>query len=395
MSAAIPRFAATAAAGDDPNDVVTRAASAIAQQLDGTTPTLVAVFASPRLLADPWEVLEALHQLLHPTALLGAMSEAPIGGGHEYEDRPALALWAAVLPGVTPVCRHLTIGPDGERPTVGAWQQELSQLPRDTPVLCLADPFTFAADVLLTDHRQAGLPAPVGGLASGGQRAGDHVLFAGRDVHFEGGVVAALPGVHARTLVSQGCVPIGPDMVITAGGGNRIDELAGVPAYEKIMAVLDEERARPTSPSGLVLGGIVVNENVPDYTRGDFLVRAIHGRDVESGGVVVGTDVRVGQTFHLQVRDATTADEDLHQTLRAIRDSTSGAARAALIFTCNGRGRRLFGTPDHDVGLVTDVLRVPTAGMFCNGEIGPVGNVSALHGYSVAMMVFTAAAPGL
>ncbi len=382
------RFAATAAAGDDPHDVVARAASAIAQQLDGATPTVLTVFASPQLLGDPWEVLEELHQLLHPAALIGCMSEAPIGGGHEYEDRPALALWAAVLPGVAPICRHLTIDPDAERPTVGAWQRELGGVDPDAPVLCLADPFTFAADVLLSDHRVAGLPAPVGGLASGGHRAGDHVLFLDTQVHFEGAVVAALPGARAVGLVSQGCTPIGPDMVITAGAGNRIDELAGVPAYEKIMGVLQEERTRPGAPSGLVLGGIVVNENLPDYTRGDFLVRAIHGRDLETGGVVVGTDVRVGQTFHLQMRDAATADDDLRRALTDLQDAGADSIQSVLMFTCNGRGRRLFGSPDHDAGVVADVLQLPAAGMFCNGEIGPVGGASYLHGYSVAMLVF-------
>jgi small ligand-binding sensory domain FIST len=93
--------------------------------------------------------------------------------------------------------------------------------------------------------------------------------------------------------------------------------------------------------------------------------------------------VAVGTTVQFQVRDAAAADEDLRGMLAGV------SGDAALVFTCNGRGRRLFGEDDHDARLVADA--VPggaVAGMFCAGEIGPLGGRSFLHGFTAGIVVF-------
>ncbi|HEY8547294.1 MAG TPA: hypothetical protein VIL36_19670, partial [Acidimicrobiales bacterium] len=65
----------------------------------------------------------------------------------------------------------------------------------------------------------------------------------------------------------------------------------------------------------------------------------------------------------------------------------------ALLFTCNGRGRRLFGEPHHDARLVADHTRGrAVAGMFCAGEIGPVGPRSFLHGFTASVLLFPTSA---
>jgi len=107
------------------------------------------------------------------------------------------------------------------------------------------------------------------------------------------------------------------------------------------------------------------------------------GADRETGAIAVGDLVEVGTTVQFHVRDAAAADEDLRELLAGQQ------AEAALVFTCNGRGRRLFGTPDHDAGVVTEMLgRVPAAGAFCAGEIGPVGGTSFLHGFTASIALF-------
>jgi small ligand-binding sensory domain FIST len=91
----------------------------------------------------------------------------------------------------------------------------------------------------------------------------------------------------------------------------------------------------------------------------------------------------VGSTVQFQVRDAASADQDLHALL------SGRAARGALVFTCNGRGRRLFGTPDHDAIVVGDLLGTSAvAGMFCAGELGPVGGRNAAHGFTASIAIF-------
>jgi small ligand-binding sensory domain FIST len=129
--------------------------------------------------------------------------------------------------------------------------------------------------------------------------------------------------------------------------------------------------------------GIVVDEHRVDFGRGDFLVRNVLGADRETGAIAVGDRVSVGQTLQFHVRDAAAADEDLRELL------AGHAADAALLFTCNGRGRRLFGEPDHDAGTIETLLGpLPLAGAFCAGEIGPVGPRSFLHGFTASVALF-------
>ncbi len=80
-------------------------------------------------------------------------------------------------------------------------------------------------------------------------------------------------------------------------------------------------------------------------------------RTAPDGSITVGTQVGVGRTLQFQVRDAIAADEDLRALLAGVD------ANAALLFTCTGRGIRLFGTPDHDAALVEELLGpLPVAG---------------------------------
>jgi small ligand-binding sensory domain FIST len=194
-----------------------------------------------------------------------------------------------------------------------------------------------------------------------------------------------------HVVVSQGCLPIGPEMVVTAADGSRVLELAGKPALQKLEEVVAElaPRERELAVDGL-LAGLVIDENVPDYGRGDFLVRPIHGGDRETGALIVGERVRVGQTLRFQVRDAASADDDLREALRSARAGMGDdAPGGALVFSCNGRGSRMFTTPHHDATTVAEELgAVPAAGLFCNGEIGPVGGRSFLHGFTATMVLF-------
>lgn len=385
------KFAVALSVDPDPVAAANEAARSIVAQLEGATATLAVVFATPSLCTDPWSLLETLHTELAPEHLIGCTGEAIIGDGREVESGPALSVWCASLPGIAVETFALTADVVDGVDAIAGWPDLLDEgLPSDTPLVVLADPFTLPADAMLEQHNRRNGPVIVGGLASGGRRPGEHVLFRDHDVHFDGGVGVTLPGAHIIPLVSQGCAPVGPDMVITAGGGPVVAELAGMNAFDKITQVVDElddaERVILRQP---LLAGIVINENQPEYGRGDFLVRGIHGRDPDTGAVYVGEHIRVGQTFRLHVRDAESADEDLRLALREAKQQAGDHAIASgLVFSCNGRGRHMFGTPDHDAGAIAAELGIPHAGMFCNGEIGPIGGTTFLHGFTATMAVF-------
>jgi small ligand-binding sensory domain FIST len=314
---------------------------------------------------------------LDPGVLVGASTEAVIGSGHELEGRPAVSVLAAALGSGTARARHVTAADTDELELTG-------------PAVIVADPYTYPVERLLDDMNDAGMAVAVGGMASGGRGAGEHALLCGEDVHREGAVVVDLDGpVELRTLVSQGCAPIGPEMVVTQAESNVVHELAGRPAYAKLVEIvgsLDPEQAELARRG--VLAGLVIDENRVDYGPDDYLVRGILGGDPESGAIAVGDVPRVGQTFRFHVRDASTADAGLRSALAA-GTALPGRVTGGLLFACNGRGMGLFGTPDHDAAATAAALGgAPVAGMFCAGEIGPVGGRTFLHGFTATLALF-------
>jgi small ligand-binding sensory domain FIST len=181
-------------------------------------------------------------------------------------------------------------------------------------------------------------------------------------------------------------------MTVTAAHGNVIEELASRSAFERLREALGElgPDEQELAAADLMLG-IVIDENRPEYERGDFLVRPIIGAQPEGGSIAVGEPVRVGQTVRMHVRDGASADEDLRAALRVQAEALGSAGAAGmLLFTCNGRGAHMFDVPDHDAGAVEDALSAPTGGFFCAGEIGPVGGRNFVHGFTATMAVFPA-----
>jgi small ligand-binding sensory domain FIST len=131
-----------------------------------------------------------------------------------------------------------------------------------------------------------------------------------------------------------------------------------------------------------------MDEYAEEHERGDFLIRGVLGADREQGAIVIGEAVEVGRTVRFQVRDASAADQDLKELFARFRAET-GPVGGALLFSCNGRGRTMFPSADHDVLAVRSGLNTTgVAGFFAAGEIGPVGGRNHLHGFTASILVF-------
>jgi len=356
----------------------------------GVEPDLVVVFASAAHVEFLGEIASAIRTVLRPGTLVGASASSVLAGAHEAEEIPALAVWAAWTAPVRPL--RLAAGPvhdDGDGLAV-----MIQGVPADVPpgatILLLADPRTFPAGGFLEQlHGARPDVTVVGGLASaGGGGPGTNALVLDDRVHRDGAVGVVLPPTVA--VVSQGCRPIGEPMVVTRAERQFLRELAGRPALERLTELV--ESLPPAERSLLADGiqlGVAIDEHRLEFGRGDFLVRAVLGADRQRGVLAVGAEVPVGTTVQFQVRDAASADEDL----RALLGEVDGAG--ALVFTCNGRGTRLFGTEDHDASAVAELLDThAVAGMFCAGELGPVGGRSFLHGFTASVLVFQEPRPG-
>ena len=370
----------------DPVDAFSDAAAEAAAGLDGAA-DLALAFAGASHLTQAPVLLERIHEQLGPRHLIGCGAGGVLGAGKEIESGPGAVVWALSAPEAEIETHHLTAvsGPDGL-----VLDGVDPQLEPGAALLMLADPYSFPTEALLELLEQEHPGTPVLGGLSSAAAAGSACLLRDQEVLAEGAVVCSLNGLTVLPCVSQGAEPVGPEMTITACEGNVIAELASQPAIARLGEVIAglAERERSLAAEGLLLG-VVIDENQPDYLRGDFLVRPIIGADEDSGAVAIGERVRVGQTVRVHVRDPRCADEDLREAL-GLQSVALGGERAAgaLLFTCNGRGRHMFGAPDHDVDAVEEALGAPAGGLFCAGEIGPVGGRNFLHGFTATLAVF-------
>jgi small ligand-binding sensory domain FIST len=396
------RIGAGLSTEDDAGRALEDAASLARAQIDGSAVDLAVVFASPDQLDDVGASLERVTAILEPGCLLGCLAQGVVGVGREIEHGPAATVWAASLPGCEIESFSLEGGSgdfgdalEGLPPALGP-EPAVEGVPSPDLVILLGDPFRFPAEAFLDAlAHQSPAPPVVGGIASGARSGDDRVLFLGDEPVGAGAVGVALSGVDVLTCVSQGAAPIGPEMVVTAAEENLILELASKPALEKLSEVVStiDPGERALAATGLLLG-IVIDENKPEYERGDFLIRGLLGAERSSGALAIGDRVRVGQTVRFHVRDARSADEDLQETLALGTAALAGRGTAgALLFTCNGRGRQMFSVPDHDaLALTASLGPVPVSGFFCAGEIGPVGGRSFLHGFTATLALFAGSA---
>jgi small ligand-binding sensory domain FIST len=312
------------------------------------------------------------------------------------EEQPALSLTAASLPGVSlqPFQLEQEDLPPAGAPD-SAWREVVPVRAARPQFLVLADPTTIDAPALVAGL-DTGWPRATkfGGLASGGRAPGDNRLFLGDRALRGGAAGVALSGnVSVETIVAQGCRPIGKPLIVTRCKDNVILEVDGRPPllelhdlYESLDG-RDQELFRHS-----LFVGLEMHEEQVEYREGELLVRNLVGADADTGALAVGAHVRQMQVVRFLLRDARTAAEDLTRLLERSRARDNPPA-GALLFSCLGRGAHLFGRPDHDTDLFRDkVGAVPLGGFFCNGEIGPVGGSTFLHGYTSAFALFRGAA---
>ncbi len=353
--------------------------------LSGTTPDLAVVFVCGQDPDDVSAALERAGEVTGAATVLGCSAAGVIGGGRGVELTSAVSVWVAKVPGVSVRSFHLEVMRTSEAIAVVGMPPTHDD---DRAAVLLVDPYSFPVDMFVEQLHDAlpGMPL-CGGNASGLRGPGSTRLFLDGVVHNRGAVGLVLGGDLAhRTVVSQGCRPVGPTMTVTAADGQVILGLAGKTALAKLEKVLVDlppaEQALVTT--GLQLG-VAMDEYADDYGPGDFLVRGVLGADQQRGGLIVGDVVTVGQTVQLQVRDAESAGADLTDLLGRVEGEVAGA----LLFSCTGRGAALFGTADHDVRVVKDVLGATgVAGFFAAGEIGPVGGRNHLHGFTACVLAF-------
>ncbi|MBI2385411.1 MAG: FIST C-terminal domain-containing protein [Elusimicrobia bacterium] len=338
---------------------------------------------------DPAEFSTLLAKGLAPLRVLGCNASGVIAGRKEVERTPGVSILAMRLPGVRVQPFSFSPAELGRFENGAALVKELDLYPNESPkFMILGDPASADPERMAALFNEAYPGAPlIGGMASGLLLHKPSWLLLGSHVLTQGLAGVALVGpVEIQTVVAQGCRPIGDPLIVTRAEGNVLHELGGRNPLEVLRETLskctpeDQRLARSS-----LFAGLVMNEGRSEFRRGDFVIRNLLGYDDKSGSLVLGANLRRGQTLQFQLRDAHTSDQDFSMLLGALPE-TDAAPRGALLFSCCGRGKGLYGESDHDATLV-QTLRgpVPMAGFFANGEFGPVGGRNFVHGYTSSL----------
>ncbi len=353
------------------------------------------VFMSPKFFPHAQQVLEILRVHAQIPLLAGCSSNGLIAGAEEIENAGGLVLCLYSLPGATLKLVRFTQVQTEAAEDKNYWVSETGLSPDQVNGwLTFIDPFHMDAEAWLRTWNKSYPSLPVyGGLASGNFPEPLTQVYLDGEVFEDGGVALAVGGeVTLSGVVAQGCTPIGETWTLTRVEQNLIRHIGNRPAYAVLAETVsqlppdEQQQAR-----GNLFIGLVVNEYLEDFHRGDFLVRNLIGGDPNSGVLAVGALPRAGQTIQFQRRDAASASQDMNDLLEVTcRNLVGTEVYGGCMFCCTGRGKNLFGRTSHDAGLVQGHFGpLGLAGFFCNGEIGPIGEKNFLHSHTAALALFT------
>ncbi len=382
--------------GEFDDDGLRKWAENLRAQLLAPEVSLGLVFMCPNFFPHAAEALEVLRVHARIPLLAGCSSHGLISGEEELENSSGLVLALYSLPGAE--LKGIYFSQKQVEEASGGkadyWATETGvSSPNINGWLAFVDPFHMDSESWIRTWNQAFAGRPVfGGLASGNFPEPLAQVYLNGEVFEEGGVAIAVGGEVALTgVISQGCTPIGETWTLTRVEQNLIHNIGNRPAYAVLAETFqklppDEQR----KAQGNLFIGLVVNEYLEEFHRGDFLVRNLIGGDPKSGVLAVGAMPRTGQTMQFQRRDAAAATEDMTELLGHSKEKLAGATvYGGCLCCCNGRGQHLFGRANHDAEIIQRCLGpLGLAGFFCNGEIGPVGEKNYLHGFTASLALF-------
>ena len=394
-----PLFASAISTESESDAAIAAVSSEVLSDLGGKKPDLAVVFISHHHGTAIETVGPKIAQATGARIVIGCTGEGIVGATKEIERGAAVSLFAGVLP-ATELRPFSVQAVQVAENQIGFTGLPEAQDVKRASVLLLADPFTFPAAEYLeaVNQKMPGLPI-VGGMASGGSGPGQNLLVTEKGVVESGAVGLVVEGaVEVCAIVSQGCRPVGKPWVITACKDNLIQKMGGKTAVQVLMETL---QGIPEPDRNLLQArpflGMAVDPTKSTFERGDFVVRGLMGIEPQQGAIAVAeSGLHAGQTVQFLVRDAASAGEDLTTLMkdRVGPRSAGSASEGALLFSCNGRGTRMFPTPNHDIACVQSAFEkiVPASGFFAMGEIGPVGGRNFLHGFTASVAVFRARA---
>ena len=298
-----------------------------------------------------------------------------IGNGKEIEDAPALSVWLGRWN--QPVALepfHAVLERTSEGPSLLGLPDDLvGAAATDSAVLLLGDPYTFPIDQFLSrmNENNPGLPV-LGGMASGVAVRGNVVCWS---TAMYGEKERPASCCKVRSVCGRLCRRVVGRLVGTCssrGGGEHHSGTGRQIADAAPARTLAEPRPPRSKPIAARIAHWPGHQRVQrHFQRGDFWCETL-GLDRDSGALAITERLRVGQTVQFHVRDAATADEDLHALLQLdLAHEKRPARRWCLAATAAALGC--------SISRITTPARSRGGGRYTfgrllrQGEFGPIG----------------------
>ena len=383
---------ASAAHGNDLPAILTQITAKAVSFLQGHAPNLTILFLTPNFADQLGYAIEYIFSQSGSKTITGCTAEGVIGPEGEFERVSSASIWMGYLPNLAIETFFINEMAIEAAHDVADWQELFhTGDPAGNSLLFLGDPYSLNVHKFLDgiNHYLPGLSV-IGGMASGADESGLNALVLDSNIIHEGAVCALIKSaLPLRSVVSQGCRPIGKPYLVTGAERNIIHQLGSNPPLAIINEIFHHspERDQTLIRNGVFIGR-VINEYQKKFKLGDFLIRNVIGGDKHDGSIAVMDTIPLGTTVQFHIRDEQTADEELHAMLDLIKQEPLSGA---LLFNCNGRGSRLYSDSNHDLRLINRMLNhPPIAGCFCAGEFGPISGKNFIHGHTASLVIFPA-----
>ena len=354
---------------------------------------LTLIFVSPKFSEHSGLLLSLINDELDSDLVVGCTSSSLISNGTEFEGNEGFSIGLFHLPDTQLKATYFNQKDVEQGEDADHWRQR-TETTEPNGWIVVADPFNMDLEEWLRQWNRTFPDVPIlGGLASGPLGNNQTEIYLDDQVYTAGGIAIAIQGaIQLRSVISQGCTPIGEPWTVTHANRNVLEQIGNRPAYEVLVETANQlPPVQAAQVQGNLFVGLVINEYADEFKRGDFLIRNLLGADPESGKLAIGALPRPGQTVQFQLRSPEAASEDLRSLLaEAATQFENEEIIGGLLCTCNGRGKRLFGRPSHDADTIHQFFdQIPLVGFFCNGELGPVARQNFLHGYTASLALFT------
>jgi small ligand-binding sensory domain FIST len=337
---------------------------------------------------------QGIQEKLFIKTLLGCCCYGVIADRKEIENTPAAVLLLATLPEVDISPFYHPAGSYDDLSKPEDWYDFLNVYPNEKPqFIIFSDPLNTSLSVFLEAITHAYPDAPAfGGLVAAGEQLKSSCLLYNGQSFSEGLVGVFLKGnIHIETIVAQGCRPMGENYIVTSADENIVYELAGKPFYEILEEVLEKvsKEDRKLAEQAIFLG-VAMDEYKHRMRQGDYVIRLVMGIDEETGAGILTDAISQGQTVKFHVRDSQAAEKELETLLlNHKQELLRKKPKGAMIVSCSARGIDLFGALGHDTRLIRESIgKIPLAGFFGAGEIGPVHGKNFLHGLTTVLGLF-------